>query len=163
MRYTTHHYFIYSLLYVIRAAWQIFVQSFFSKKGYQKAKGGNSDLPSASIHVNWEDCIGCRKCERACPVGCISIRTRTATMREDLGITSDGRQKSEWVLEFDIDMAKCQLCELCIPPCPTKCISMSGDAINSVGNRDMMIYHFTPFTPEKAFQIAAGGNRSSMI
>ena len=100
--------------------------------------------------VNWEDCTGCFLCLDACPTDCIYIDTIPAGSGEDLGITSDGQLKTIWVLEFDIDMSKCLLCQLCIYPCPTQCISMTAEFDYAVSNRENLIFHFTPFTPEEA-------------
>ena len=37
------------------------------------------------LHVDMDDCIGCLKCERACPVDCIKIETEKAPVRgEDI-------------------------------------------------------------------------------
>ena len=33
------------------------------------------------LHVDMDDCIGCLKCERACPVDCIKIETEKAPER----------------------------------------------------------------------------------
>ena len=62
------------------------------------------------LHVDMDDCIGCLKCERACPVDCIKIETEKAPARgEDLkeikhkGVTSNGTRKALVVTRFDID------------------------------------------------------------
>ena len=33
------------------------------------------------LHVDMDDCIGCLKCERACPVDCIKIVTEKAPLK----------------------------------------------------------------------------------
>lgn len=104
------------------------------------------------LFVNWEDCVGCLLCAEACPVNCIFIDTAPPGPDEELGITSDGRKKEKWVLEFDIDMTKCLYCGLCVFPCPTGCISMSTEFNYFVYNRNLLIYHFTPFTPEQVIK-----------
>ena len=80
-----------------------------------------------------DDCIGCLKCERACPVDCIKIVTEKAPVRgEDIkqikhkGITSNGTRKALVVTRFDIDMSECCYCNLCTYPCPEECIYMTG-------------------------------------
>jgi NADH-quinone oxidoreductase subunit I len=94
------------------------------------------------LYVNMDDCIGCDKCARACPVNCIEIDTVKAIPGEDLGVTSNGKKKALWVTRFDIDMAKCCFCSLCIWPCPTECIVMTESFEYSEFERENLIYHF---------------------
>ena len=85
------------------------------------------------LHVDIDDCIGCLKCERACPVDCIKIDTVKVPSRgEDIpnirhkGVTSFGTRKAMVVTRFDIDMTECCYCNLCVYPCPEECIYMTG-------------------------------------
>ncbi|HCV42358.1 MAG TPA: NADPH-quinone oxidoreductase, partial [Bacteroidetes bacterium] len=77
------------------------------------------------LYVNMDDCIGCDQCSMACPVDCITIKTVKSTPDIDLGLTSVGTKKRLYVTQFDIDIAKCCYCGLCVPPCPTECIKMT--------------------------------------
>ena len=117
------------------------------------------------LHVDMDDCIGCLKCERACPVDCIKIETEKSPSRgEDIkdinhvGITSNSTKKALVVTMFDIDMSECCYCNLCTYPCPEECIFMTGgpnskkhpiDYEFSEPDRSDLIYRFAkPGTKE---------------
>ena len=111
------------------------------------------------LHVDIDDCIGCLKCERACPDDCIKIETEKSPSRgEDIkgsnhvGITSNSTKKALVVTRFDIDMSECCYCNLCTYPCPEECIFMTGgpnesrqqiDYEFSEPERTDLIYHFS--------------------
>jgi len=101
------------------------------------------------LYVNMDDCIGCDICARACPVNCIDIETVKSVPGEDLGITTNGKRKALWVTTFDIDIAKCCYCELCVFPCPTDCIYMTDVYEFSEFERDNFIYDFVTLTPDE--------------
>jgi NADH-quinone oxidoreductase chain I len=102
------------------------------------------------LYVNMDDCIGCDQCARACPVDCITIETVKSIPGEDLGITSQGKKKALWVTQFDIDIAKCCYCSLCVYPCPTDCIYMTDVYEFSEYERENLVYHFATLTPEES-------------
>ncbi len=99
------------------------------------------------LYVNMNDCIGCDQCARACPVSCIEIETVKALPGEDLGKTSNGKKKALWVTTFDIDIAKCCYCQLCVFPCPTECIYMTDVYEFSEYERNNLVYDFVTLTP----------------
>ena len=94
------------------------------------------------LYVNMDDCIGCDQCSRACPVNCITIDTAKAVPGENIGTTSNGKKKSLWVTRFDIDIAKCCYCGLCVFPCPTECIQMTDVFEFSEYDRVNLIYNY---------------------
>ena len=100
------------------------------------------------LYVNIDDCIGCDQCAMACPVDCIVIETIKSTPDQDLGTTSTGHKKRLHVARFDIDIAKCCYCGLCVPPCPTECIVMTDVFEFSEFDRHNLIYNFSIMTPE---------------
>jgi len=101
------------------------------------------------LYVNMDDCIGCDQCARACPVNCIEIETVKSLPGEDLGKTSNDKRKALWVTKFNIDIAKCCYCQLCVFPCPTECIYMTDVFEFSEFERKGLIYDFVTLTPEE--------------
>ncbi len=98
------------------------------------------------LYVNMDDCIGCDQCSMACPVDCITIETIKSTPDVDLGLTSVGTKKRLYVPRFDIDIAKCCYCALCVYPCPTECIKMTDVYEFSEYDRGNLIYNFAVMT-----------------
>ena len=105
------------------------------------------------LYVNMDDCIGCFQCDMACPVDCFKIETVKSLPTEDLGMTSTGQKKRLWVPVFDIDIAKCCYCGLCVYPCPTECIKMTDVYEFSETNRHNLIYNYATVTPAEAAEI----------
>lgn len=101
------------------------------------------------LYVNIDDCIGCDQCSMACPVDCITIETIKATPDQDLGMTSTGQKKRLHVPRFDIDIAKCCYCGLCVYPCPTECIVMTDVYEFSEFDRHNLIYNFSRMTQQE--------------
>jgi len=98
------------------------------------------------LFVNMDDCIGCLQCEMACPVNCIAIETVKSVPGDDLGTTSQGMKKKLWVTRFDIDIAKCCYCGLCVFPCPTECIKMTEVYEFSEFERNDLLYSYITLT-----------------
>ena len=107
------------------------------------------------LYVNMDDCIGCFQCDMACPVDCIAIETVKALPTDDLGTTSTGQKKKLWVTKFDIDIAKCCYCGLCVYPCPTECIKMTDVYEFSEYDRTNLIYNYATLTGEEITQVKA--------
>jgi NADH-quinone oxidoreductase chain I len=99
------------------------------------------------LYMNFDDCIGCELCAKACPVDCIDIEVLKAPPTVDLGTTSTGQKKRIYVTKFDIDIAKCCYCGLCVYPCPTECLKMTDVYEFSEYDRHNLIYNFTTMTP----------------
>jgi len=99
------------------------------------------------LYVNMDDCIGCDQCSMACPVNCITIETLKSTSDVDLGLTSVGTKKRLYVPRFDIDIAKCCYCGLCVYPCPTECIKMTDVYEFSEFERDNLVYRYATMSP----------------
>ncbi|PKL83824.1 MAG: NADPH-quinone oxidoreductase [Ignavibacteriae bacterium HGW-Ignavibacteriae-3] len=104
------------------------------------------------LYVNMDDCIGCDQCSRACPVNCIEIETVKSIPGDDLGITSNGKKKALWVTKFDIDIAKCCYCQLCVFPCPTECIYMTSVYEFAEFERSNLNYKFATLTDTEVLE-----------
>jgi NADH-quinone oxidoreductase chain I len=104
------------------------------------------------LYMNMDDCIGCDQCARACPVNCIEIETVKSLPDEDLGKTSNGKRKALWVTKFNIDIAKCCYCQLCVFPCPTECIYMTDVYEFSEFKRDNLVYDYSTLSVEERVQ-----------
>ena len=104
------------------------------------------------LFVNMDDCIGCKQCETACPVNCIEIDTVKATPTDGERITSNGKKKALWVTKFEIDIAKCCYCQLCVFPCPTECIVMTDVYEFSEFDRDDLNYNFASLTDTEVIE-----------
>ena len=113
---------------------------------YPEVKPVMPDRARNRLFVNMDDCIGCDQCARACPVNCISIETIKATPDDSPGQTSQGKKKALWVTKFDIDIAKCCFCSLCVYPCPTECIEMTKVYEFSEFERNDLVYNFATLT-----------------
>ena len=100
-------------------------------------------------YVNIDDCIGCDQCSMACPVDCITIDTIKSTPDVDLGLTSKNTKKRLYVPRFDIDIAKCCYCGLCVWPCPTDCIVMTDVYEFSEFDRKKLIYSFSNMSTDE--------------
>lgn len=105
------------------------------------------------LYVNIDDCIGCDQCSNACPVDCIEIETVKSVPGDDLGMTSTGQKKRLWVTKFDIDIAKCCYCGLCVPPCPTECIKMTDVYEFSEFDRHNLIYNYSALLPAQSAEV----------
>ena len=103
-------------------------------------------LTRSELFNNIDDCIGCLNCAKACPVDCIEISTVKSTKAVDLGRTSNGKKKTLLLATFNIDMAKCCYCGLCVDVCPTECLIMTEKFDYSTARIEGLHYSFARMT-----------------
>jgi len=116
---------------------------------YPKEKMEMPELARLKLDYDWEDCTGCNKCVRACPVDCIIIETVKATKGDDVGKTKNDTQKKLWVTKYVIDYSECMYCGLCTYPCPEECIYMTTEYEYSEYDRDNLIVSFSKLSADE--------------
>ncbi len=129
------------------ASKHLFTRSFTIQ--YPREKAELPDRTRHRLHVVIEDCIGCKNCERACPVDCIKIEPIKVPRSVDLGNSSAGNPIPFWLASFTIDMAKCCYCGLCTDPCPTGCIQMTPIYEFSSYEVTDLVYQFSMMSEEE--------------
>lgn len=148
----TYFYNIFHSLYTVVVGMKITIKHIFTRSAtvqYPTVKMKIPDRARNRLYVNIDDCIGCDQCSMACPVDCITIETIKSTPDVDLGLTSKKTKKRLYLPQFDIDIAKCCYCGLCVWPCPTECIVMTEVYEFSEYDRKNLIYSFSNMNGEE--------------
>ena len=148
----TYFYNIFHSLYTVVVGMKITINHLFTRSATVQYPTVKMKIPERArnrLYVNIDDCIGCDQCSMACPVDCIVIDTIKSTPDVDLGLTSKNTKKRLYVPRFDIDIAKCCYCGLCVWPCPTDCIVMTDVYEFSEYDRKNLIYSFSNMTAEE--------------
>jgi NADH-quinone oxidoreductase subunit I len=148
----SYFYNIFHSLYTVVVGMKITLKHLFQRSvtiQYPTVKKAIPERGRNRLFVNIDDCIGCDQCAMACPVDCITIETVKSTPEVNLGMTSKNTKKRLYVTQFDIDIAKCCYCGLCVWPCPTECIVMTDVYEFSEFDRHNLIYSFANMTKEE--------------
>jgi NAD(P)H-quinone oxidoreductase subunit I len=84
------------------------------------------------LEVQMDICTGCKRCERACPIDVIAI-----------DLTKDPATKKQTMSRFDIDMAKCMFCGLCVEEA-TGAIRHTREFEGATTTLDALVFRFVP-------------------
>lgn len=76
-----------------------------------------------SLRNNFNECIGCHKCEEVCPVSCLNITSEDFPSKDKAPKTSHGVVFEKRVTSFKIDFNTCILCGICVEICPTESLT----------------------------------------
>ena len=97
---------------------------------YRKYKGpyqAISDRYRGFLECDTEICNACGACAMACPINCIVIEDQK--IEKIMIKTRAGKEvpKMKEPTRYDIDLAKCMFCGLCVEPCPTGAIHFTRE------------------------------------
>ena len=91
------------------------------------------------LEVQMDICTGCKWCERACPIDCIAI-----------DLAKNPESKKMEMTRFDIDMAKCMYCGLCVEACvveSTGALRHTREFEGASATLDALVFRFVPEHP----------------
>jgi formate hydrogenlyase subunit 6/NADH:ubiquinone oxidoreductase subunit I len=91
------------------------------------------------LEVQMDICTGCKWCERACPIDCIAI-----------DLAKNPESKKMEMTRFDIDMAKCMYCGLCVEACvveSTGALRHTREFEGASPTLDSLLFRFVPEHP----------------
>lgn len=92
------------------------------------------DLPPRTrglLYNDIERCTGCRECENVCPTHCIRVETEPGPDVSKI-----------WVSAFDIDVARCIFCGLCVEVCLPQSLIHTKQYEGAVYRLPSMVTHF---------------------
>ncbi|MCF6248830.1 MAG: 4Fe-4S dicluster domain-containing protein [Desulfobacula sp.] len=90
-----------------------------------------SDRYRGILQVDTSVCIGCRICEKTCPIDCIAIN-----------LEKNKETKERFLTRFDIDISKCMFCGLCSENCSTCAIYHTKFFNGATQNVDELVVRF---------------------
>lgn len=116
------------------------IRHFFLPKFTEQYPEERPNLSPAShgfFEYDYDKCIACRLCERACPNKVIHIETE-----------KDENNKNK-VTGYDMDISYCLFCGLCIEACPTKALMNAQNFETTVYHRKNTHYDFLSPVPHE--------------
>lgn len=91
------------------------------------------------LEVQLDICTGCRRCARVCPIECIVIETQKNAESKQLEMS-----------RFDIDIAKCMFCGLCVEACKFEssgALRHTREFEASTDDLASLVFRFVPGAP----------------
>jgi NAD(P)H-quinone oxidoreductase subunit I len=91
------------------------------------------------LEVQLDICTGCRRCARVCPIECIVVETAKNAESKQLEMT-----------RFDIDIAKCMFCGLCVEACKFEssgALRHTREFEGATDDLSSLIFRFVPDEP----------------
>jgi formate hydrogenlyase subunit 6/NADH:ubiquinone oxidoreductase subunit I len=91
------------------------------------------------LEVQLDICTGCRRCARVCPIECIVVETAKNPESKQLEMT-----------RFDIDIAKCMFCGLCVEACKFEssgALRHTREFEGATDDLSSLIFRFVPDEP----------------
>lgn len=85
-------------------------------------------------------CTACGTCQRNCPNGTISIKTKTVDL-------PDGKKKRK-LDTYLYDLGSCTFCQLCVTTCPFDAIEFTNDFEQAVFTREKLVQKLN-YLPEQ--------------
>lgn len=117
-----------------------------AKDGIERYSDTLSDGYRGILEVDGNICTGCSICEKACPIGVISIGK------------GKNEEKKMQVNSFIIDNSKCMYCGLCSKDCPTQAIQHTKEFEATNIRIENLVYDWAE-TPYVAYNVKKDGER----
>jgi len=136
---------------VIEGMWITFKHLFTPNIVVQYPRQTREDYPRSRERLvnHIEDCGFCLSCQKVCPAHIFTIKGIKAGADEDLGLLPSGSKKKMHVVQFDIDMAKCLYCGLCVEACDEQSLRWEAPVETVVYDRRELLKEFSDFTHEQ--------------